>query len=385
MSMGKQFLDDDDEENDQVPDLLGVPPPPKPKHKRMDRKRIRNASLLAAAGARGPQAAMKVEKEDDPTQVMDNELAVSFKSLQNLQTLHSQGPSPRCSASTSKKTEAWPGNEEPETKRDTDSVEQSVECEIGHRFDLVEPFILAGILADPEQRDEVLTVDVRGRDWVGGHIPSSINLRTSEVVSNPQTLLVKCRQNRVHHIVFTCMYSVLRARKCAQAVEKAQEEERKAGFAAYKVRISLLAGGMHAWVNHFIKDLDEPPKVYIDNFDAEMWSDGGPSQGGLVHVMDALWSSGGQKALSDALSQELEQLLLLGSRRSSQQSNSDKCGSTLTIVSEIAVTKHSPERAQSPEGLDSETAELAQQVAETLAQMRQSSPKLSGTVDPPKG
>merc|ERR1719446_1335801 len=106
---------------------------------------------------------------------------------------------------------------------------------------MIEPWDLASMLKDPDVREALLVVDVRGRDWIGGHIPSSINLRTSEVVSKPELLLTKCRQNRVHHIVFTCMYSVLRARKCAQAVEKAQEEERKSGHDPYRIRISLLA------------------------------------------------------------------------------------------------------------------------------------------------
>lgn len=76
-------------------------------------------------------------------------------------------------------------------------------------------------------------------------------------------------------------------------------------------------------MNHFLcSRLEEPPKRFLDGYDPSMWSDGGPSQGGLVHVMDALWSSGGQKALSDALSQELETLLTTRSpdrRRSSEQ------------------------------------------------------------------
>merc|ERR1712137_2539 len=195
--------------------------------------------------------------------------------------------------------------------------EQRVEDELGHKFDLIEAPVLASMLSTPESRERILTVDVRGRDWVGGHIPSSINLRTSEVVAHPVSLLLQCRQNRILHLIFTCMYSVLRARKCAIAVEKAQDEERKAGHAPYRVRISLLAGGMHAWVNHF-KDVphdENSDRVPIDCFEKEMWCDGGPSQGGLVHVMDALWSSGGQKALSDALVQELETLSL--TRRSS--------------------------------------------------------------------
>merc|ERR1712032_1518757 len=147
---------------------------------------------------------------------------------------------------------------------------------------------------------------------------------TSEVVRHPGSLLSQCQRHRIHHIVFTCMYSVLRARKCAVAVEMAQQEEQRAGQGAYRIRLSLLQGGMHAWVNHFVEKTDMSfPRRYIDGFDPQMWSDGGPTQGGLVHVMDALWSSGGQKALSDALIQELESL-----QAPDQQADVDRSEST---------------------------------------------------------
>jgi len=114
------------------------------------------------------------------------------------------------------------------------------------------------------------------------------------------------------------MYSVLRARKSALAVEQAQADAQKSGLQTYKIRFSLLAGGVHAWVNHFIRIKPQPSLV--QDFDPECWSDGGPSQGGLVHVMDALWSSGGQKALSDALTAELSTLLLTRGQSSADNS-----------------------------------------------------------------
>merc|ERR1712039_935713 len=176
----------------------------------------------------------------------------------------------------------------------------------------------------------ILVVDVRGRDWVGGHIPSSINLRTSEVVKNPESLLMQCRKNGVHHMIFTCMYSVLRARKCAVAVENAQMEEKDSGLATYRIQISLLAGGMHGWVNHLggTPSVSGQSNPYIDTFDPECWCDGGPSQGGLVHVMDALWSSGGQKALSQALTAELESLLVVRQQRGSSTSQASSAATS---------------------------------------------------------
>jgi len=118
------------------------------------------------------------------------------------------------------------------------------------------------------------------------------------------------------------MYSVLRARKSAVAVQGAQQEAHNAGLQPYRIRISLLAGGMHGWVNYWInngKDV-ERQNPYIQDFDQACWCDGGPSQGGLVHVMDALWSEGGQQALSDALVAELSALASFSSPSSANAS-----------------------------------------------------------------
>jgi len=333
----------DDEDEDHDDDLPPIPSQQaiQANHDRLQgRKRIRNASMLQVVSASNPKAFTKYEAEEEPQG--ENELTISFKNILNASSGKQDGmgnrgvalPNPSCERRASDGQELGTGlgqasSIEPPSAFEDEKREDKIESELGHRFKLVEPYILAAMLKDPETRESLLIVDVRGRDWVGGHIPSSVNLRTSEVIAHPQPLILQCRQNRIHHIVFTCMYSVLRARKCAVAVDKAQEEERKAaGDSTCRIRISLLAGGMHAWVNCFVKTQgDKPPTEFLEHFDAEMWSDGGPSQGGLVHVMDALWSSGGQKALSDALSQELEQLLIRrtsgdlgGSRRQSSQS-----------------------------------------------------------------
>eukprot|EP00929_Paragymnodinium_shiwhaense_P051161 TRINITY_DN25767_c0_g1_i5.p1 TRINITY_DN25767_c0_g1~~TRINITY_DN25767_c0_g1_i5.p1 ORF type:complete len:1418 (+),score=339.23 TRINITY_DN25767_c0_g1_i5:151-4404(+) len=298
--------EDDDEEQDETAETEKKPkplqtrsPPEAPKPP----KRIRNASVLALVGKAGPSARKQdpeapAEQEpkaldgsgpDDLEESEENELLVSYRAIKD------RGPRPREATAT------HPASH--------DGKDKAVELELGHRFEMVEPWTLAQWLDDVETREQVLCVDVRGRDWVGGHIRSSINLRTSEVTSNPGLLLLQCRTNRIHHIVFTCMYSVLRARKCAMAVEKAQQAELETGSAQYRVRISLLAGGIHAWTNHFVGQQGtvkvakhrERKYPHTDGFDPDCWCDGGPSQGGLVHVMDALWSQGGQKALSDAL------------------------------------------------------------------------------------
>jgi len=300
---------DSDADNEAGDDDVMPPPPPMEHPRPPSRKRIRNASVLAMCSV-NPQPATKTEVEEGPAQ--ENELAISFKNIKSVEDSCLSDSSPE---TPEKRRSTTPKGE---VKAEQATGEARVESELTHKFELLEPYIMAGMLKDPECREHLLVVDVRGRDWVGGHIPSSINLRTSEVVAHPEALLTQCRQNKITHLVFTCMYSVLRARKCAVAVEKAQGDFLKVEKNGTRLRLSLLAGGMHSWVNHFMKSqTDKPPKMYLDGFDPEMWSDGGPSQGGLVHVMDALWSSGGQKALSDALTQELEQLVLM--RRNSQE------------------------------------------------------------------
>jgi rhodanese-related sulfurtransferase len=300
------------------------------------KKRIRNASTLLMVGGKGPtpgSAAPDDDEEEQDERTAENELAVSFCAIQSSQ-LDSQLDSRRGSQAGS-----TAGSETPMCEGSTpmgrlgqeNGGEQEVEAALGHRFDFVEPRALGVMLHDSEVREHLLVVDVRGRDWVGGHIPSSINLRTLEVLNHPQSLLAQCRQNRIHKVIFTCMYSVLRARKCAAALERAQAEEQKAGMhAPYRIKIYLLRGGMHAWVNHYVEPSGTVLKgnEFLLNFEPDMWSDGGPSQGGLVHVMDALWSSGGQKALSDALTQELKSLqakLDIPSAETSRRSSNNDC------------------------------------------------------------
>lgn len=307
-------------------------------------KRIRNASMLALVGQAGPVPSKKntdepgfahfLEKCTDARSIAEseqpeeeNELLVSFKSIQEVE---SQRASRRSSAANLKDDAPLaccdPFAEGQHARDCYPSPDRQVENELGHRFDMVEPWELMHWLGDADKRDMLLVVDVRGRDWVGGHIPSSINLRTSEVVRNPDRLLLQCRRDHIQQIVFTCMYSVLRARKCAAAVERAQQEEQKTGHAAYKLGILVLTGGVHKWVNHFVRDnaaatqAGDHSNSLVDGYDAECWCDGGPSQGGLVHVMDALWTSGGQKALSEALNAELENLAMSRTDNSSPAS-----------------------------------------------------------------
>lgn len=307
------------------------------REEKMKNKRIRNASMLAVVGRAAPapskqnvdeaapdekKAQKNAGEDSDEDKPEENELHISFQNLQ-------RPPFPDIRESMElevhqKSDDDYTANED-DCNAGRRPLDMQVETELGHRFELVQPWELGQVLTDPEKREQVLVVDARGRDWVGGHIPLGINLRTSEITSHPESLIKQCLRNRIEHLVFTCMYSVLRARKSAVAVQRAQDEAHRAGFQPYRIRISLLAGGMHGWVNYWINRVDmENKNPYMQDWDAACWCDGGPSQGGLVHVMDALWDKGGQQALSDALVAELSKLSALtaisstdGSRRES--------------------------------------------------------------------
>eukprot|EP00747_Dinoflagellata_sp_TGD_P107233 gnl/TRDRNA2_/TRDRNA2_170069_c0_seq1.p1 gnl/TRDRNA2_/TRDRNA2_170069_c0~~gnl/TRDRNA2_/TRDRNA2_170069_c0_seq1.p1 ORF type:complete len:1010 (-),score=222.29 gnl/TRDRNA2_/TRDRNA2_170069_c0_seq1:137-2854(-) len=266
-----------------------------------DTKRIRNASILHLAGKSSePDGSPKAtsgfsnipEAEEDEEEVTDeNELLVSWSNMPDI-----SGGDPELNVLS-------PPQDGRQSDQATTPMDEKVETMLAQRFDLIEPEDLYSMIVGKKRQPEVLVVDVRGRDWVGGHIPTSINLRTTEIVKNPSSVLEHCEKNGKTHLVFTCMYSVLRARKCARALEWQQ------GSTTEPVRLSMLEGGVHAWVNHFApRQTSEHKANFIDGFDPEMWCDGGPSNGGLVHAMDALWSQGGAKALSMALFSELESL-----------------------------------------------------------------------------
>jgi rhodanese-related sulfurtransferase len=208
-------------------------------------------------------------------------------------------------------------------------------------LDSVENFELANMLfQQPDTRSDVLIVDVRGRDFAGGHIPSSINMRTSEVLKQPGHLIASARAQEVHQIIFTCMYSVLRARKCVTALQQYQTMEQKSNHAPYRIRISILTGGFHGWMNAFghipegTKTVELRDPKYVDDFDPRSWSNCGPNAGGLVHVMDALWTEGGQQALSDALFAELGKLSE-AQERSSADSVEDENKQTQRLIADV--------------------------------------------------
>ncbi|CAD7939565.1 unnamed protein product, partial [Amoebophrya sp. A25] len=91
------------------------------------------------------------------------------------------------------------------------------------KFPLIDTITPAELWRRLVGRDpDILVIDVRGRDHEGGHIPDSIHVKTNEVIANTGFLMAEVRSRKVRSVVFTCMYSVLRARRCCSALAEYQ-------------------------------------------------------------------------------------------------------------------------------------------------------------------
>mmetsp|Transcript_23251 Transcript_23251/g.58798 ORF Transcript_23251/g.58798 Transcript_23251/m.58798 type:complete len:1376 (-) Transcript_23251:470-4597(-) len=202
------------------------------------------------------------------------------------------------------------------------------------------------------QNPEVVVIDVRGRDHEGGHIPNSIWIKTNGVIANPGFLMAEIRARKVTSVVFTCMYSVLRARRCCSALAQYQQKERlESKHAGYLIKIQILAGGFHGWLNHFLNQGDHGEKQ-IEDYTKSCWTKATDDIGnlGYVHVMDALWSEAGQKKLIKNLEEELEKCALEklarggGGRDEDEQVGGDVSGQRPDVEDEedVGVRPHPP-------------------------------------------
>lgn len=175
-------------------------------------------------------------------------------------------------------------------------------------YQRISPDDLASKLANKS----VQVIDVRGRDFKGGHIPGCVNMRTSSILECPGAVIDICSEAQgVQQIVFTCMYSKLRAPRCATAVARLLQQQCAPGDGP---RVLVLQGGMQGWVNHWYRTQSRNGfNKHVVEFDSEIWQfceNVGRREGklfthNLVHSMDAVWSKGGQKELALALEDAL--------------------------------------------------------------------------------
>merc|ERR1712046_536060 len=148
---------------------------------------------------------------------------------------------------------------------------------------------------------DVLVIDVRGLDFEGGHIPRAQNLRVTQISSRPQALIDSLRSQSIRHVVFSCMYSVMRAPQCAVTLANALKEEEPGDGKLPEIAISVLKGGIHGWVNRWRYDADFATMVL--DFQDDFWIDASSTtvEGGFVHVHDVIWSEQGSRHLVGAL------------------------------------------------------------------------------------
>lgn len=161
--------------------------------------------------------------------------------------------------------------------------------------------------------DDVQVIDVRGLDFEGGHIPRSAHMRVTHVSTKTHEIIEDLRLNAIRHVVFSCMYSVMRAPQCASTLHNALKEEASGSGSPSsrpEFRISVLQRGIHGWVNRWRPEADFMRMV--EDFDEESWIDatGTTVEGGFVHVHDVIWSEKGQHALVGALESLVEKSLV---------------------------------------------------------------------------
>ncbi|CAD7967008.1 unnamed protein product [Amoebophrya sp. A25] len=79
-----------------------------------------------------------------------------------------------------------------------------------------------------EQKEPgLLVIDVRGRDFCGGNVPGARNMRTRAIQDDPESLIEELVNSGVRHVVFTCMYSVLRAITVAGCLSQSMSESKQ--------------------------------------------------------------------------------------------------------------------------------------------------------------
>lgn len=150
-----------------------------------------------------------------------------------------------------------------------------------HQIDTISPQDLFDTMKGPGG-DKILVIDVRGKDHDGGHIPNSIHITTKEVCKNPGYLVSEIRQRKVSVAVFTCMYSVLRARKCSNAIQAFQKTEQSERHSPVPVQLKLLAGGFHGYINAFADNIPE----HVEDYKEDCWTKG-PENLGMLFCFGA--------------------------------------------------------------------------------------------------
>ena len=142
-------------------------------------------------------------------------------------------------------------------------------------FIKIDPTNLSKMMND----NNVVIVDVRDEDYIGGHIKGSIRLSFGEFEQKVDELVkTLIKEQKKDTIVFTCMYSEQRGPSCACTFTEALEKQD-----AKHVKVYVLSGGFHGWLKAFAARSDVSD--YISEVDEAQWRR--DMLGNYLHVLDS--------------------------------------------------------------------------------------------------
>ena len=123
-----------------------------------------------------------------------------------------------------------------------------------------------------------VVVDVRGRDFKGGHIPGALNVPYTQLW--PEQLHASLTSRGLPKtVIFHCMYSQLRAPVCADLFIKYLRER------SIPCSVAILEGGFSEWLRVCAKHPQRDS--LIADFDPRQWHCIG---GHWEHVTDCPWA-----------------------------------------------------------------------------------------------
>jgi len=105
---------------------------------------------------------------------------------------------------------------------------------------------------------DYLIVDVRGDDFIGGHIPGAVNIPSNELDEKIPDMLNQYKE--VPKIIFHCALSQVRGPKSAKIYQEKLETDKKQN-------VVILRGGFVEWEQKYRKE----PEL-LESYDPELWN-----------------------------------------------------------------------------------------------------------------
>ncbi|KAL9647464.1 hypothetical protein ABK040_006825 [Willaertia magna] len=124
------------------------------------------------------------------------------------------------------------------------------------------------------QQPNVLIVDVRDDDYIGGHIKGSIHYPFSSFEESVQKINQYLKDNDKDTIVFYCMYSEQRAPQCVSTFCDSLDQQR-----LEELKIYVLSGGLNAFLKKY------PNSELLEDYNRDYFIEN--VDGMLLHKTDA--------------------------------------------------------------------------------------------------